>query len=68
MLVLELITRLELTKNLGVEIFEQFVLIFIAKIVSCKPLTSNPFTLLTAGQTQNKTNHIYGRMQISGKR
>lgn len=59
MLVFKLITRLELTKNFGVEIFEHFILIFIAKIISCKPLTLNPFTLLTAGQTQNKTDCVY---------
>lgn len=41
-------TRLELTKYLGAEVFEHFILIFIAKIIGCKPLTLNLLTLLTA--------------------
>lgn len=60
-------TRLELTKYLGVEVFEHFILIFIAKIIACKPLTLNLFTLLTAWQTENKTDCLCWRMQISEK-
>lgn len=48
MLLFKLKTRLELTKHLGVEMFEHFILIFIAKIIARKPLTLNLFTLLTA--------------------
>lgn len=48
MLVFKLKTRLELKKNLGVEMFEHFILIFITKITACKPLTLNLFTLVTA--------------------
>lgn len=56
--VFKLKTRLELTKPVGVETFKHFILIFIAKITACKPLTLNLFTLLTARQTQNKTNCV----------
>ena len=51
MLVFNLITKLELAKNLGVEIFEHFILIFTAKIIACTPLTLNPLAVLTTGQT-----------------
>lgn len=59
MLVFKLIAKSELARNLGAEILEHFILVFIAKIISCKPLTLNPLTLLTAGQTQNKNDSLY---------